>query len=83
MVGILFCIARYVQPLPIVVIEFPLTQLRRKVTVTNTATGEVFEDKADILIPARGQLNEVNWPDLPGLDKFQGKLLHSAEWDDR
>lgn len=45
-------------------------------------TGEKFEDTADILVPARGQLNEVNWPDVPGLDKFKGKLLHSAEWDD-
>lgn len=21
------------------------------------------------------------WPDIPGLDKFQGKILHSAVWD--
>jgi cation diffusion facilitator CzcD-associated flavoprotein CzcO len=54
----------------------------RKITVTNLATGEIFEDKADVLITARGQLNEVNWPNVPGMDKFQGKLLHSAEWDD-
>lgn len=22
------------------------------------------------------------WPDIPGLDSFQGKLLHSARWDE-
>ena len=53
------------------------------ITVQNTSTGETFEESANIVIAARGQLNEVNWPQLPGLDKFQGKLLHSAEWDER
>ncbi|KAL1852735.1 hypothetical protein VTK73DRAFT_9174 [Phialemonium thermophilum] len=52
------------------------------VRVTKTDTGETFEDKAHFVIAARGQLNQVNWPDIPGLDKFQGKLLHSAEWDE-
>ncbi|EON97799.1 putative wd domain-containing protein [Phaeoacremonium minimum UCRPA7] len=52
------------------------------ITVQNTSTGETFEESANIVIAARGQLNEVNWPQLPGLDKFQGKLLHSAEWDE-
>jgi cation diffusion facilitator CzcD-associated flavoprotein CzcO len=45
-------------------------------------TSETFEDITDILITARGQLNDISWPDLPGLDKFQGKVVHSADWDE-
>lgn len=35
-----------------------------------------------MLITARGLLNEPAWPNVPGLDKYQGKLLHSGAWDD-
>ncbi|KAM7196083.1 FAD/NAD(P)-binding domain containing protein [Rhypophila sp. PSN 637] len=52
-----------------------------KVEVTKTATGETFTDEADVLVTARGQLNEPSWPDIPGLDKFEGKLMHSGQWD--
>lgn len=62
--------------------EWLADEKKWKLNVKNLATGETFEDKADIFITARGQLNECNWPDLPGLDKFQGKLLHSGDWDD-
>ena len=27
-----------------------------------------------------GVLNTARWPDIPGLDSFQGRLLHSARW---
>lgn len=63
--------------------EWLADEKKWKLDVKNVATGETFEDKADIFITARGQLNECNWPDLPGLDKFQGKLLHSGDWDDK
>ncbi|AEO65458.1 uncharacterized protein THITE_2112471 [Thermothielavioides terrestris NRRL 8126] len=52
-----------------------------RVKVTNLATGETFEDAANVLITARGQLNNVSWPNIPGLDTFQGKVMHSGEWD--
>ena len=41
----------------------------------------------DILPPRQGQLtfdSNWRWPDIPGLQKFQGKLTHSArrqDWD--
>lgn len=63
--------------------EFLADEKKWKIKVKNLATGESFEDKADIFITARGQLNECSWPDLPGLDKFRGKLLHSGDWDDK
>lgn len=32
------------------------------------------------VVSAVGQLNRPRWPDLPGLDSFEGKLVHSAIW---
>lgn len=54
------------------------------IQVQKTDSGETFEeDDVDVLIAARGLLNEPSWPNVPGLDKYRGKLLHSAEWDDQ
>src|SRR3954454_25162565 len=36
--------------------------------------------RADVLVSACGQLNRPALPDLPGLDDFQGTVLHSARW---
>ncbi|KAL8359528.1 hypothetical protein RB601_007785 [Gaeumannomyces tritici] len=51
------------------------------IEVVRLQTGETFKEEADILISARGQLNDIAWPEIPGLDKFKGKLLHSGGWD--
>lgn len=55
---------------------------RRAVTVFQNATGDRLEDSADIVVTARGNLNDISWPELSGLERFRGKLLHSAEWDE-
>ncbi|CBF87325.1 hypothetical protein AN9282.2 [Aspergillus nidulans FGSC A4] len=44
--------------------------------------GRTFEDSADVLITGTGLLNEWKWPAIPGLHSFNGKLLHSAAWDE-
>ena len=44
-------------------------------------TGCEFEDQGDVLISAIGNLNSWQWPQIPGLEDFKGKLLHSAAWD--
>jgi cation diffusion facilitator CzcD-associated flavoprotein CzcO len=36
---------------------------------------------ADVFISAVGGLSEPAMPDLPGLARFQGKVMHSARWD--
>ncbi|MBV8979789.1 MAG: NAD(P)/FAD-dependent oxidoreductase [Acidimicrobiia bacterium] len=36
---------------------------------------------ADVLIAGNGALSEPSTPDVPGLDRFQGKAFHSARWD--
>ncbi|KAJ5301843.1 hypothetical protein N7508_006706 [Penicillium antarcticum] len=37
--------------------------------------------KSDFLISAVGQLNLPRQPDIPGLEDFQGRMMHSARWD--
>ncbi|KPI40796.1 putative sterigmatocystin biosynthesis monooxygenase stcW [Cyphellophora attinorum] len=44
--------------------------------------GKVFSDTCDILISGSGVLNSWKYPAIPGLEIFQGKLMHSAKWDD-
>jgi cation diffusion facilitator CzcD-associated flavoprotein CzcO len=53
----------------------------RLLTVEKTQTGEVFEDDADVLISARGNLNNIAWPEIPGFDTFKGEVMHSAAWN--
>ncbi len=36
---------------------------------------------ADVFIPAVGGLSAPSIPALPGLERFQGKVMHSARWD--
>ncbi|KAH8880511.1 cyclohexanone monooxygenase [Thozetella sp. PMI_491] len=43
--------------------------------------GTQVDDWCDILISASGVLNSWKYPDIPGLDVFKGKLMHSAQWD--
>ncbi|KAK5461406.1 hypothetical protein LTS15_003469 [Exophiala xenobiotica] len=52
------------------------------VQVKNTQDGSVFEDSCDVLVSATGALNDWKWPQIPGLQDFKGKLLHSASWDE-
>lgn len=49
----------------------------------NVTTGQTFDDESDILISARGGLNDPKWPDCEGLSDFKGKILHSAMWDEK
>lgn len=43
--------------------------------------GSIIDDEADILINASGILNRPKLPNIPGLDSFRGKILHTAAWD--
>ncbi|HEX4339219.1 MAG TPA: NAD(P)/FAD-dependent oxidoreductase [Polyangiaceae bacterium] len=44
-----------------------------------TSSGSVFRGKA--LISAMGALSNPAFPDLPGLEQFEGRAFHSALWD--
>ncbi|KAF2263232.1 FAD/NAD(P)-binding domain-containing protein [Lojkania enalia] len=52
------------------------------VTVKNLTTGEVIHDEAEILITARGNLNNPAWPEIDGLKDFEGEVMHSAKWNE-
>ena len=45
------------------------------------ASKNEVEETADILINASGPLNQWKWPEISGLHDYQGRLLHSANWD--
>lgn len=55
--------------------------LSRKLEIKNMHTGETVQDDADVLISARGSLNDMAWPSIPHLDAFQGEVMHSAKWN--
>ncbi|MDC0362503.1 NAD(P)/FAD-dependent oxidoreductase, partial [Halioglobus sp.] len=38
-------------------------------------------DQANVLIAATGVLHHPAYPDIEGIEKFQGDLFHSARWD--
>ncbi|KAL2161432.1 hypothetical protein VTH06DRAFT_7993 [Thermothelomyces fergusii] len=53
---------------------------RWELVVRNLESGEEFSDHADFLINGSGILNDWKWPDVDGLDTYQGRLVHTARW---
>jgi cation diffusion facilitator CzcD-associated flavoprotein CzcO len=47
--------------------------------VVRTSTGGTY--RARSVVSAMGALSNPAYPDLPGLDRFQGRSFHSAYWD--
>lgn len=48
--------------------------------VLTSAAGETHRARA--VVCATGFLHRPRWPDVPGLDDFDGALVHSARWRD-
>ena len=46
-----------------------------------TASGA--EDRADVVIAATGVLHHPRYPDIEGLETYQGAMFHSSRWDHR
>ncbi|KAL2202390.1 monooxygenase [Sarocladium strictum] len=38
--------------------------------------------ESDVLVMGVGTLNNWKYPDIPGVTKFQGQLMHTANWDE-
>ncbi|KAM0525911.1 hypothetical protein ACHAPS_004482 [Verticillium nonalfalfae] len=53
-----------------------------QVKVQDLKSGLVFEETADLVISAKGGLNQIKWPRIKGIEDYQGKLMHSAAWDE-
>ena len=51
------------------------------VTIKDLVFEQSFVERCDVLIQASGYLNSWRWPDITGLDKFKGTMLHTAKWD--
>ncbi|KAF2421137.1 FAD/NAD(P)-binding domain-containing protein [Tothia fuscella] len=41
---------------------------------------EEFEDECDLLIYATGILNDFKMPPIEGIEKFKGRICHTARW---
>ena len=44
-----------------------------------TSAGEVFSARTAVM--AQGPLSNASFPDMPGIDEYQGHKIHSARWD--
>jgi hypothetical protein len=51
--------------------------------VKNLVTGAIINDTSDVLISARGNLNNPAWPAIDGFNEFKGEVMHSARWNQR
>src|SRR3954471_24417840 len=47
--------------------------------LVRTSAGEF---RAQVLISAAGALADPTYPEIPGLDTFEGTVMHSARWDE-
>jgi cation diffusion facilitator CzcD-associated flavoprotein CzcO len=52
--------------------------VRSEWTLT-TAARESFV--FDVVVASIGMFNELNWPDVQGIESYAGSLFHSARWD--
>jgi cation diffusion facilitator CzcD-associated flavoprotein CzcO len=51
--------------------------------VHNLKSGVSFDDEADVVVSARGNLNDIAWPQVDGLSNMKIPMMHSAAWDHR
>ncbi|MGW7516623.1 flavin-containing monooxygenase [Streptomyces sp. NPDC054796] len=47
----------------------------------NIETAQGKRLSADFVVSATGPLSDPKLPDIPGLDGFEGKVFHTAQWD--
>jgi cyclohexanone monooxygenase len=52
---------------------------RRQQWTLSSDTGETFT--ADVLVSGLGMLNFPHVPEIPGRDRFRGRMFHSSRWD--
>ena len=50
--------------------------------IKDLCSGKSYHDNAHFLINASGYLNHWQFPSIPGIHEYNGKLIHSAAWPD-
>ncbi len=50
--------------------------------VESVCNGEIKNEATNIVISCVGQLNQPSFPEINGLNDFQGSIFHSAQWPD-
>lgn len=50
------------------------------VTTRDLKSNKTMKEKFDFVMVANGHLTEPNRPQLPGLDKFRGKVIHTHDF---
>ncbi len=51
------------------------------VDCVDITTGKSESYRAQFLVMATGFLSQPKYPDIPGLENFEGKTMHTAAWD--
>lgn len=61
-----------------------VTSTWKVVLQRTSSSGQIirFEDECDVLLQATGVLNKPKLPAIQGIEKFKGKLIHTADWPD-
>eukprot|EP00924_Labyrinthula_sp_SR-Ha-C_P016831 snap_masked-scaffold_6-processed-gene-15.52-mRNA-1 protein AED:1.00 eAED:1.00 QI:0/0/0/0/1/1/2/0/526 len=52
-----------------------------KWTVSLISNGKKFEEKYSFLVIAVGHLSTPKYPDIPGMEKYKGEIIHTALWN--
>ena len=43
-------------------------------------TTRLFDDRCHVLLHGTGILNNFKWPKIEGMEKFKGRIIHTARW---
>lgn len=43
-------------------------------------TTRLFDDRCHFLLHGTGILNNFKWPNIEGMEKFKGRIVHTARW---
>lgn len=54
-----------------------------EIEIENLDTKERSKDRAEVFFNLGGILNNYKWPEIKGMSSFAGRLVHSANWDDK
>ncbi|HEY7917186.1 MAG TPA: NAD(P)/FAD-dependent oxidoreductase [Acidimicrobiales bacterium] len=74
-------VAREHGVLPHVRFGDPVTHCRFADGRWHLTTASGHDDKVDVVIAATGVLHHPRYPEITGLDTFEGPMFHSSRWD--